>query len=120
MQNQEVIPGEVTVDPDVLETIARLTARDVAGVARIAEKTDVERFLGIGSKAVQIAVVEGRALVELHLIAEPDVSLLALGRTVQREVTQAIQRMIGMPVEAVNVYIEDVFFPAVAVSADSE
>ncbi|MBC7228705.1 MAG: Asp23/Gls24 family envelope stress response protein, partial [Thermoflexales bacterium] len=35
-------------------------------------------------------------------------NLLALGRQVQAEVTRAIQEMVGLDVEAVNVYIEDV------------
>jgi uncharacterized alkaline shock family protein YloU len=105
------IPGKITVEPGVLETIARLTAQKVPGVARIAQKTDVERFLGIGRKSVEVWVDEGRVSVDLHLLAEPGVSLLQLGRTVQREVTQAIQQMIGMPVEAINVYFEDVLFP---------
>ncbi|MGC9357199.1 MAG: Asp23/Gls24 family envelope stress response protein [Anaerolineae bacterium] len=105
------IPGKITVEPGVLETIARLTAQKVPGVARIAQKTDVERFLGIGRKSVEVWVDERRVSVDLHLLAEPGVSLLRLGRTVQREVTQAIQQMIGMPVDAVNVYFEDVLFP---------
>lgn len=107
----KVIPGKVTVEPGVLETIARLTTRDVPGVAKIAEQTDVEKFLGLSGKSVQVHVTEGRVAVDLHVMAEPGVSLLQLGRSVQQSVTEAIQRMIGMPVEAVNVYIEDVFFP---------
>jgi uncharacterized alkaline shock family protein YloU len=46
MEAYEAIPGKITVEPGVLETIARLTADGVPGVAKIAEKTDVERFLG--------------------------------------------------------------------------
>lgn len=106
-----VIPGKITVEPGVLETIARLTTKDVPGVAKIAEQTDVERFLGLSGKSVQVRVAEGRVAVDLHVMAEPGISLLQLGRSVQQNVTQAIQKMIGMPVEAVNVYIEDVIFP---------
>jgi len=109
MENK-VIPGKVTVEPGVLETIARLTTRGVPGVAKIAEQTDAERFLGLSGKSVQVHVSEGRVSVELHIMAAPDISLLQLGRSVQKSVTEAIQKMIGMPVEAVNVYIEDVVF----------
>lgn len=110
MENK-TIPGKVTVEPAVLETIARLTTREVPGVAKIAEPTDVERFLGLSGKSVQVRVAEGRVSVDLHVMAEPGISLLQLGRSIQQSVTQAIQKMIGMPVEAVNVYIEDVVFP---------
>ena len=111
MEAYEAIPGKITVEPGVLETIARLTANGVPGVAKIAEKTDVERFLGIGGRSVEVKVAEGHVVVELHITADPGISLLRLGQSVQLETTRAIQKMIGMPVDAVNVYIEDVAFP---------
>lgn len=112
MQNQEKIPGTVTVDPEVLETVARLTTLEVPGVEAIAEG-DVERILGSG-KSVMVRLREGRVLVDVHIIAGPDRSLLQLGRKVQFEVTRAIQRTVGMPVDMVNVHIEDVIYPAAA------
>jgi uncharacterized alkaline shock family protein YloU len=110
MENVNVIPGAVTVEPEVLETIARLAALEIPGVVRIAEK-DVDRFLGLTGKSVVVLVRDGRVTVDLHIIAGPDISLLRLGQTVQYEVTRAVQQMIGMPVDAVNVHIEDVVYP---------
>ncbi len=110
MEARRNIPGAVTVEPEVLETIARLTALEVPGVVRIAEK-DVDRFLGITGKSVRVAVVDQRVKVDLHIIAGPNISLLRLGQAVQYSVTRAVQQMIGMPVDAVNVHIEDVVYP---------
>ncbi len=107
---RNVIPGSVTVEPTVLETIARLTTLEVSGVEGIAER-DVDRLLGVAGKSVAVQVKDGRVLVDLHIIAGPDQSLLQLGRKVQHEVTRSVQQMIGMPVEAVNVHIEDVKYP---------
>lgn len=106
----QAIPGKVTVEPEVLETLARFTALNVPGVVRIVEK-DVDRFLGISGKSVVVQVADGKVSVDLHVIAGPDISLLRLGRAMQYEVTRAIQSMIGMPVDAVNVHIEDVVYP---------
>lgn len=106
----EAIPGSVTVETGVLETIARLAALEVSGVVEIAER-DVDRLLGVSGRSVVVQVREGRVTIELHVIAGPGHSLLQLGRTIQHEVTRAIQQMIGMPVEAVNVHIEDVVYP---------
>ena len=106
----QAIPGKVTVEPEVLETIARFTALNVPGVVRIVE-TDVDRILGLTGKSVVVQVAEGKVTADLHIIAGPDISLLRLGRAVQYEVTRAIQSMIGMPVDAVNVHIEDVVYP---------
>jgi uncharacterized alkaline shock family protein YloU len=104
------VPGQITVEPEVLDTIARLTALEVPGVVDVAEK-EVDRFLGITGKAVSVQVREGHVMVDLHLIAGPNVSLLQLGHNVQYAVTRAVQKMIGMPVDAVNVHIEDVIYP---------
>ncbi len=109
-KKNKIIPGKITVEPAVLETIARLTVLNVSGVSRIAEK-DVDRLLGRTGKMVNVEVRDGRVYVDLHVIAEPGVSLLQLGRSIQVEVMQSIQKMIGMTVEVVNVYIEDVVFP---------
>jgi uncharacterized alkaline shock family protein YloU len=79
-------------------------------VVGIAER-EVDRFLGISGRSVDVEVREGKVIADLHLIAGPDVSLLQLGRKVQYEVTRAIQKMLGMPVEAVNIHIEDVVYP---------
>ena len=107
---RNTIPGSVTVEPMVLETIARLTTLEVPGVAGIAER-DVDRLLGVTGKSVAVQVRDGRVVVDLHIIAGPDQSLLQLGRKVQHEVTRSVRQMIGMPVEAVNVHIEDVEYP---------
>ncbi len=114
-----VIPGTVTVEPSVLETIAGLTALQVQGVADIADR-DVDRLLGIAGKSVVVQVREGAVVVDLHIVAGPDQSLLKLGRKVQYEVTRAVQQMIGMPVEAVNVHIEDVVYPEVETWSETE
>jgi uncharacterized alkaline shock family protein YloU len=110
MKEEQAIQGLVTVEPSVLETIARLTALEVPGVVGIAER-DVDRFLGIAGHSVNVEVHDDKVVADLHLIAGPDVSLLKLGRKVQYEVTRAIQKMLGMPVEAVNIHIEDVVYP---------
>ena len=104
----EEIPalGRITVDPGVLETIARLTALAVPGVVRIAS-VPKSRFLG-GKEGVRITLRNGSVLVDIYLVVEAGYNMLALGRQVQAEVTRAIQDMVGLDVEAVNVYIEDV------------
>ena len=103
------IPGSVTVETEVLETIARLTALEVPGVVDVAER-DGDRLLSKTAKAVQVTVKDGKVYIDLHIVAGPDHSLLKLGQNVQYEVTRAIQQMIGMPVESVDVHIVDVVY----------
>jgi len=102
--------GRITVEPEVLETIARLTALAVPGVARLAPARTGRLIKG--RDGVRITFRDGKILVDLYIVVESGHNFLSLGRQVQAEVTRAIQEMVGLEVEAVNVYIEDVASPA--------
>ncbi len=102
--------GRITVEPEVLETIARLTALAVPGVARLVPARSGSLLKG--KDGVRITLRDGKVLVDLYIAVESGHNFLTLGRQVQAEVTRAIQEMVGLEVEAVNVYIEDVVPPA--------
>jgi len=102
--------GRITIAPEVLETIARLTALAVPGVARLTSPPGVRRLLR--RDGVRIKIIEDSVYVMLNVVAEPHVNLLRIGHQIQAEVTRAIQDMIGMDVGSVDVYIEDVAYPS--------
>jgi uncharacterized alkaline shock family protein YloU len=45
---------------------------------------------------------------DVYIVAEPDTNLKRLAQTIQARVREALDQMVGMPTEVVNVYIEDV------------
>jgi len=104
--------GTVRIAPGVLATIAGLTALAVPGVARLSGDmvSGVSKLLGRPDalSGVKIQVKDDAVWVELHLVAEPETNLYQLSTQVQREVAQAIDKMVDMPVRQVDVYIEDV------------
>lgn len=104
--------GTVRISPQVLSTIARLTTLSVPGVLRMYRDLPggVDRLLkgrGVGD-GVRIEVVDDAVTVDLHIVAASDVSMFDLGREIQARVARAIKDMVGMPVLAVNVHIENV------------
>jgi uncharacterized alkaline shock family protein YloU len=99
--------GKITIDPGALETIARMTTLAVSGVIRLTPPERLQRLLNI-EDGVQILVEDGTVKVDLYIVAESGKNLLALGRQIQSEVARAINNLVGMPVEIVNVHIEDV------------
>jgi len=46
--------------------------------------------------------------VDVYLIARRGVDLLQMGRSLQNEITRAIQDIVGMEVREVNIHIEDI------------
>ncbi|NLF02738.1 MAG: Asp23/Gls24 family envelope stress response protein [Anaerolineales bacterium] len=102
--------GRITVAHDVLETIVRLTTLAVPGVARLTPAPGVARLFG--QDGVKIEVTGNNVRAEVYVVAEPSSNLLRIGRQIQADVIRAIQDMVGMEVDSVDVYIEDVAYPA--------
>ncbi|HET90596.1 MAG TPA: Asp23/Gls24 family envelope stress response protein [Chloroflexi bacterium] len=105
METQPKI-GKITIAPEVLETTARLTALAVPGVVRLVSPPGMPRLLRHGE--AKIEVIGNSVRVTLYVVTEPDVNMLSVGRQIQAEVTRAIQDMIGMTVQSVDIYIEDI------------
>lgn len=105
--------GKTIIAPDVLLTIARLSALGVPGVARMSSVPGgVNRLFqrGVG-EGVRIEVKDQAVSVDLYLVVNPDTQLQDVSRAVQAEVARAIHEMVGMEVLSVNVHIEDVALP---------
>lgn len=104
--------GTVRISPQVLATIARLTVASVPGVVRMARDLSggVDRLLKgkSASDGVRIEVTDSAVSVAVHIVAASNVNLFELGREIQARVARAIKDMVGMPVLAVDVSIEDV------------
>ncbi len=102
--------GKTTVAPEVLTTIARLSALSVPGVSRLAPVSGGgNRFFKRGSgDGVRIETEENTVFVDLHLILREEVNIREVSRNVQQNVARAIQEMVGMDVGHVNIHIEDI------------
>ncbi len=107
----------VTVSPDVLLTIARLSTLRVEGVAAMsAVPGGVDRLWKRTPTAegVQILVDGQTVTVDLFILAKADANMREVSHTVQREVARAIRQIVGMEVASVNVHIDDVLFEPLA------
>ncbi|HST05242.1 MAG TPA: Asp23/Gls24 family envelope stress response protein [Chloroflexia bacterium] len=110
---QETKLGTVRIAPSVIATIVSLTASAVEGVAGMSQ---VSRPPGRGigrtntgtAPGVTLQVRNGSIGVELYIIAQPDANLRRLGQALQNKVREALDQMVGIPADQVNVYIEDV------------
>jgi uncharacterized alkaline shock family protein YloU len=103
-------PGKTTVSPDVLVTIARLSALSVPGVSRMAHiPGGVNRLFkrGIGD-GVRIEVENNTVVANLYLILKQHVNIREVSRNVQHQVARALQEMVGMDIGGIEIHIEDI------------
>lgn len=102
--------GKTTVAPDVLVTIARLSALSVPGVSRMAKVTGgVNKLFKRGvHDGVRMEVKDNTAYVNLYLILKSDVNIREVSRNVQGQVARALQEMVGMDIGEIEIHIEDI------------
>jgi uncharacterized alkaline shock family protein YloU len=102
--------GKTTVAPEVLTTIARLSALSVPGISRMAPVSGgVNRLFRRGpSDGVQIEIQDGMVFADLFLVVKQDINVREVSRNVQQQVSRALQDMVGMDVGRVDIHIEDI------------
>jgi uncharacterized alkaline shock family protein YloU len=103
--------GTVTVSPEVLIQLVQLTALATPGVAQLSrdQPNSMQRlFRGKASEGVRLQMEDNAVMIDVFIVAEPNVHMLTLGQTVQREVGRAIQDVVGMPVQEINIHIQDI------------
>jgi uncharacterized alkaline shock family protein YloU len=110
MSNSDRPPGKTTVSPDVLISIAKLSALGVPGVSRMAPVSGgVNRLFRKGAnEGVRIEVEEDTVFADIYLVLKQDVNIREVSRNVQQQVTRAMQEMVGMDVGHVDIHIEDI------------
>jgi uncharacterized alkaline shock family protein YloU len=103
--------GSVRIARRVLRTVIEEAALSVQGVTRLAMNVSqwphlIGRSLPI--HGVALAVRDEVVAIDLYLIADPDVNLVAVGVAVQEAVGQAVDHILGMRASEINVYVQDV------------
>ena len=88
--------GKTTVAPDVLITIARLSALSVPGVSRMANVTGgVNKLFKRGvHDGVRLEVKDNTIFANLYLILKKDVNIREISRNVQGQVARIIKRCV--------------------------
>jgi len=109
MQNEM---GEIRIGNDVFTTITGAAATacfGVKGMAARSRKDGLVHLLRHESMAKGVRVVfldENTITIELHIIVDNGVNLAAVSDMIMKEVRYEVNRMTGVTVEAVNVYID--------------
>jgi uncharacterized alkaline shock family protein YloU len=105
----EIKLESMTVTPEVLETIAEIATREVAGVAGV--DGGIVSLIG-GKKGVTVAADDAGALVvTLHVKVAYGTNMREVALGVQNSIADAMQGMTGSPVGAVDVFVDGVVFP---------
>jgi uncharacterized alkaline shock family protein YloU len=121
--------GQISVAEGVVQKIAGKACREIAGVHAMGTSgtrafgSIRERIPGSSGpsfgQGVGVEVGETEAAIDLDIVVEYGVSIAELGRSIQRNVKQTVERMTGLRVVEVNVAVDDVYL-ATADDDDSQ
>ncbi len=104
--------GEVMIADDVIATIAGLAATEVKGVSAMQGNVTKELVGKLGmknlTKGIHVKVTEAGVAVELSVQMHYGYSIPKTCKEVQEKVKAAIENMVGLTVEVVNVRIVSV------------
>jgi uncharacterized alkaline shock family protein YloU len=113
--------GKISVAQGVVSKIAGVACREISGVHAMGTSTGRafgairERIPGSAgqnvSQGVGVEVGETQAAIDLDIVVEYGVGIAELGKSIQRNVKQAVERMTGLEVVEVNVNVDDVYLP---------
>jgi uncharacterized alkaline shock family protein YloU len=113
--------GKISVAQNVVSKIAGMACKEISGVAAMgtggsrAFGAIKERIPGSSgpsvSQGVGVEVGDTQAAIDLDIVIDYGVSVADLGRSIQRNVKQAVERMTGLDVVEVNVNVDDVKLP---------
>jgi uncharacterized alkaline shock family protein YloU len=113
--------GQITVAESVVQKIAGKACREIGGVHAMgtggtrAFGAFRERIPGSSgpnvAQGVGVEVGEVEAAIDLDIVVDYGISIAELGRSVQRNVKQAVERMTGLRVVEVNIAVDDVYLP---------
>ena len=106
--------GVTRVANDVVAWIAALTALQVGGVNAMYRPSgeSIDRILRrrVAHRGVRVELRSDGLRIDLWIVMEAGANVAAVGAEVQGAVGDAIRRMLGLPLAAVNVFVSEVVF----------
>ena len=102
----------IRISPGVLATIAGLTTAKVPGVLRTSTGLvgGVSRFVGRDhnpTRGIRVRLKDEMVYLDIHVVVEQGADLVRVGSQIQRDVAEAVDKMVGVPVAEINVYVQD-------------
>ncbi len=110
--------GKTSIADSVVAKIAGIATREISGVHNMgsgaartmgAIKEKIGSSKSTVSQGVNVEVGERQAAVDLDIVVEYGIPIVDLSKAVRDNVTQRIERMTGLEVTEVNVFVDDIF-----------
>lgn len=102
--------GSIDISPTAVTTIASRAVNQCYGVVGMANKNLVNGIANLLSRDAQrgidVVIEDGEITIDVYVIVEYGIRIRTVAESVQHTVQFHVQKALGLPVRAVNVYIQ--------------
>jgi len=106
--------GVIEISPAAVSTIASQAINQCYGVVGMANKSLVNGIASLLSKehrrGIEVTFEDDELIIDVYVIVEHGVRIRAVAESIQNTVKFHVEKGMGVPVEAVNVYVQGLRF----------
>lgn len=114
MSNDEKSLGRIEVAPAAIASIVNHAVRQCYGVVDMANKNLADGITSLLSKesrqGIEVKITGDEIVIDVYVIVEYGMRISAVANSVKNTVSFHVQQALGIPVEAVNVYVQGLRF----------
>lgn len=114
--NREDNVGIVKISDEVVSVIAGIAAQEIEGVSdyQVVGSSNLSSILKgkkALSKSTKVTLLDDKATIDINLSVEYGVKIMEVVSKVQDNVKRTVEAMTGLVVEAVNIYVQNIYMP---------
>ena len=102
--------GQIDISPSTVATIATRSVHQCYGVVGMASKNLVEGIAHLltrdARRGIEVSFEDGAIIIDVYVIVEYGTRIRTVAQSIQNTVKFHVEKALGMPVKAVNVYIQ--------------
>jgi uncharacterized alkaline shock family protein YloU len=110
MPTRDETLGQVDISPTAIATIASHAVNQSYGVVGMASKNIVDgiaRLLTRDShRGIDVSMEDDEIVIDVYVIIEHGVRIRAVAESIQHTTKFHVEKVLGLPVRAVNVYVQ--------------
>ena len=110
MSNKNDKLGTIDISPTAVATISNQAINQCYGVVGMASKNLVNGIAHVLSRdsrrGIGVTIEDDKITIDVYVIVEYGVRIRAVAESIQHTVTFHVEKALGLPVAAVNVYVQ--------------
>lgn len=124
MPTRDETLGQVDISPTAIATIASHAINQSYGVVGMSSKNIVDGIASLltrdSHRGIDVTMDDDEIVIDVYVIIEHGVRIRAVAESIQHTIKFHVEKVLGLPVRAVNVYVQGLRLSSSDSSKDSK